>query len=269
MSEPRYVPGEVAPPAPSRLAARASDAGAGRRDPGRGRPARRERRRARARHRGRPRTRATSIRWCCWPTSSWTRRRHPGTELSLERLTEWLAHETGRRYLRIDPTKVDVAAVTAVVSHAYARAPPHPAGRGQPRARADRHQRADRHWRWLRRPAAPAAPRDRTGRGQPAGPAPLHDGVLRRDALGARRARTRATSRRGGMPSFEQLVELGRAGEVGADDQHVVHIVDWLLQYAYEQRASDIHLEPRRDIGAHALPHRRRAAQGVRIAARR
>jgi general secretion pathway protein E len=49
--------------------------------------------------------------------------------------------------------------------------------------------------------------------------------------------------------NFEQLVELGKAGEVGADDRHVVHIVDWLLQYAFEQRASDIHLEPRRETG--------------------
>ena len=37
----------------------------------------------------------------------------------------------------------------------------------------------------------------------------------------------------------------GRASE--ANDQHVVGIVDWLWQYAFEQRASDIHLEPRRD----------------------
>jgi general secretion pathway protein E len=49
--------------------------------------------------------------------------------------------------------------------------------------------------------------------------------------------------------NFEQLVELGKTGEVGADDRHVVHIVDWLLQYAFEQRASDIHLEPRREAG--------------------
>ncbi len=47
--------------------------------------------------------------------------------------------------------------------------------------------------------------------------------------------------------NFEQLLELGKSGELGADDRHVVHIVDWLLQYAFEQRASDIHLEPRRD----------------------
>jgi general secretion pathway protein E len=50
--------------------------------------------------------------------------------------------------------------------------------------------------------------------------------------------------------NFEQLVELGKAGKnVDANDQHVVQIVDWLWQYAFEQRASDIHLEPRREQG--------------------
>ena len=34
-----------------------------------------------------------------------------------------------------------------------------------------------------------------------------------------------------------------------ANDKHIVNIVDWILQYAFEQRASDIHIEPRRDIG--------------------
>ncbi|MGH8802654.1 MAG: GspE/PulE family protein, partial [Casimicrobiaceae bacterium] len=49
--------------------------------------------------------------------------------------------------------------------------------------------------------------------------------------------------------NFEQLVELGRHGQLDANDRHVVHIVDWLWQYAFEQRASDIHVEPRRDVG--------------------
>ena len=49
--------------------------------------------------------------------------------------------------------------------------------------------------------------------------------------------------------NFEQLVELGRHGHLDANDQHVVHIVDWLWQYAFDQRASDIHVEPRRDVG--------------------
>jgi len=51
------------------------------------------------------------------------------------------------------------------------------------------------------------------------------------------------------VQNLEQLMELGRSGNLEANDSHVVSIVDWLLQYAYEQRASDIHLEPRRDIG--------------------
>jgi general secretion pathway protein E len=52
------------------------------------------------------------------------------------------------------------------------------------------------------------------------------------------------------IQNFEQLVELGKAGKnFDANDQHVVQIVDWLWQYAFEQRASDIHLEPRREQG--------------------
>lgn len=54
-------------------------------------------------------------------------------------------------------------------------------------------------------------------------------------------------SRDSNVNNFEQLVELGRAGEVDANDQHVVRIVDWILQYAFDQRASDIHIEPRRE----------------------
>ena len=69
--------------------------------------------------------------------------------------------------------------------------------------------------------------------------------------------------------NFEQLVALGQQGKLDANDSHVVHIVDWLWQYAFEQRASDIHVEPRRDAGQRALPHRRRAAPGLRHSARR
>jgi general secretion pathway protein E len=51
--------------------------------------------------------------------------------------------------------------------------------------------------------------------------------------------------------NFEQLVELGKGNrQFDANDQHIVNIVDWLWQYAFEQRASDIHLEPKRDIAA-------------------
>ncbi len=51
------------------------------------------------------------------------------------------------------------------------------------------------------------------------------------------------------VTNLEQMLELGSKMEPDANDQHIVRIVDWLLQYAFEQRASDIHIEPRRDIG--------------------
>jgi general secretion pathway protein E len=58
------------------------------------------------------------------------------------------------------------------------------------------------------------------------------------------------SSKSNNVNNFEQLVELGKTGKnVDANDQHVVQIVDWLWQYAFEQRASDIHLEPRREQG--------------------
>jgi len=36
-------------------------------------------------------------------------------------LTQWLADKATLPYLKIDPMKVDVAAVTQVISHAYAQ----------------------------------------------------------------------------------------------------------------------------------------------------
>ena len=49
------------------------------------------------------------------------------------------------------------------------------------------------------------------------------------------------------LASFEQLVDVGSLKDPDANDQHIVSIVDWLLQYAFDQRASDIHIEPRRE----------------------
>jgi general secretion pathway protein E len=42
---------------------------------------------------------------------------------------------------------------------------------------------------------------------------------------------------------------MGAANKhMDANDQHIINIVDWLWQYAFDQRASDIHLEPKRDF---------------------
>ena len=51
------------------------------------------------------------------------------------------------------------------------------------------------------------------------------------------------------MTNLEQMLELGQIDQMEANDAHIVHIVDWLLNYAFTQRTSDIHLEPRREKG--------------------
>jgi general secretion pathway protein E len=172
--------------------------------------------------------------------------RTQGTELGLEQLTEWLARATGHPYLRIDPTKIVVAEVTELVSHAYARR--HrilPVEVTPDRARIATSEPMATEWlgdvqRLLRRDVELVV----------SNPLDLHRYTM--EFFGVTRSVRGAQD--GGdtgshAPSFEQLVELGRAGDVTADDHHIVSIVDWLLQYAYEQRASDIHLEPRRDVG--------------------
>jgi general secretion pathway protein E len=53
----------------------------------------------------------------------------------------------------------------------------------------------------------------------------------------------------GGIQNLEQLIELEKTGSLDADNQHIISIVDWLMQYAFSQRASDIHFEPRREQG--------------------
>ncbi|MCH2801130.1 hypothetical protein K3V48_14720, partial [Listeria monocytogenes] len=53
-----------------------------------------------------------------------------------------------------------------------------------------------------------------------------------------------------GVGHFEQLLNLGAADqEPDANDAPIGTIVDWRFQYAFQQRASDIHIEPRREQG--------------------
>ena len=49
------------------------------------------------------------------------------------------------------------------------------------------------------------------------------------------------------LGNLEQYVQLKSADELPSNDQHIVNAVNHLLAYAFEQRASDVHIEPKRD----------------------
>ena len=50
------------------------------------------------------------------------------------------------------------------------------------------------------------------------------------------------------LGNLEQYVKLKSIAEMGGTDQHIINAVEYLLHYAYAQRASDIHIEPKREF---------------------
>jgi general secretion pathway protein E len=171
----------------------------------------------------------------------------PHKPLTLEALTEWLAGRVHLEYLHIDPLKIDFTAVTEVVSNAYASRfkilPVQVTTREVVVATAEPYVR---EWEKELQPIL-----KKEIRRVIASPTDIARYLVEFYNL-ARSVKNAAARGQGGsgLSSFEQLVELGRSNrQFDANDQHIVHIVDWLWQYAFEQRASDIHIEPRRELG--------------------
>jgi general secretion pathway protein E len=178
----------------------------------------------------------------------WPDRRIEGRKLSLEVLTQWLAHRARLPYVRIDPLKLDVATMTEVVSYAYAsRSGILPVKSGPTGIVFAVKDPFAVEWMRDLEPVL-KVPLKRVC----ANPLDIDRYLVEFYAIarsvkitGQERSRVAPTELR----NLEQLTELSRAGKLSAEDQHVVAIVDWLLQYAFDSRASDIHLEPRRDTG--------------------
>ncbi|PRN03993.1 type II secretion system protein E [Pseudomonas sp. LLC-1] len=172
-------------------------------------------------------------------------RQHPGQLLDLDRLCQWLANKVGQPYLRIDPMQLDLPQVAGLISPAFAQrhgilivaadASSITVASAQPYQDDWQADLARSLGRPIRRVLASPVQIRQSGQS------------FQRLAQSVKGAQHQQSASLG---ELEQLLELGkRQAEASADDAHIVHIVDWLLQYAIEQRASDIHLEPRREQG--------------------
>ena len=172
---------------------------------------------------------------------------HPGLTLDLETLSEWLAQHCGQPYVRIDPLKIDVAGVTALMSFAFAQrhrilaigvdAKAVTIASAQPYVSAWEADLAHVLKRPIKRVIANPKEIQRLS---------VEFFKLARSVSGANQSDLKT----GHTGNVEQLLKLGASDqEPDANDAHIVNIVDWLFQYAFEQRASDIHLEPARDQG--------------------
>jgi general secretion pathway protein E len=169
-----------------------------------------------------------------------------GKPLDIEALTQYLAGRAQMDYLRIDPLKVDVAKVGDVMSAAYAerhRVLPVLVNASEVVVATAEPFLGD----WIEEVERQSR---RSVRRVVANPQDIHRYTAEFFALAKSVRAAQKSGGNNGAASFEQLVELGKSNkQLDANDQGVVQVVDWLWQYAFDQRASDIHLEPRRDQG--------------------
>lgn len=173
--------------------------------------------------------------------------RNPLRILDIETLTLWLSEKANQPYKRIDPLKVDSQRVTKVMSYEFAQRHGILAlevhddeiviASAQPQVSA---------WEATIEQSQPGKVISRVI---------SNPGDIRRYTLEfynmARSVDNAAALGLGSssLSNLEQMLELGQLQSMEANDAHIVNIVDWLLMYAFDQRASDIHLEPRREKG--------------------
>ena len=177
----------------------------------------------------------------------WTNFSRPDQVLSLDILTDWLAERAGLLRYHFDPLKMDVGSCTSIISYAYASRfgilPVKVTDAEILIAVTDPFQFEwkDEIDRIVNRPINIVFANPQELKAYSLEFYSISRAV---DSAGANQGEASST-----LQNLEQLIQLGSVGSVDADDQHIVSIVDWLMQYAFGQRASDIHIEPRREQG--------------------
>lgn len=167
-----------------------------------------------------------------------------GAILTEDMITEAIATELGLKYLKIDPLRLDLHVVTSYVSRPFA----------------------------MKHLIIPVEERDgvvtvacadpfnldpleslKTARKVKVRPVISSRSDIEkhiREFFGFRSAVKAAeaeTSPGVDLLNLEQFVKLKGHGEIEATDQHIVNAVEYLLHYAFDQRASDIHVEPKKE----------------------
>ena len=169
-----------------------------------------------------------------------------GKPLDIETMTQWLAGRAGLAYLRIDPLRIDVGKVADTMSAVYAerhKVLPVQVSSNEVVIATSEPFVTD----WVSEVERQAK---RSVRLVVANPLDIAKFTVEFFSLAKSVKAALKSGGNAGSASFEQLVELGKTSkQLDANDQGVVQVVDWLWQYAFDQRASDIHLEPRREQG--------------------
>jgi general secretion pathway protein E len=172
----------------------------------------------------------------------------PGEFLDQDRVTEAAARAAGVGYRKIDPLKLDMNLAARTVSRPFAQKHCILAleGGGGPNspltvavANPFDHELFDHLFRLTSSPIIPVL----------SARSDIVKGIA--DVYGFKRTLAAAISEHAdagpGIGNFEQLVQLSTGRELDASDRPVIQAVDHLLRYAFDNRASDIHIEAKRE----------------------
>ncbi len=174
-------------------------------------------------------------------------RQAAGRTFDIENLTMALSAQSGQKYYRIDPLKIDAARVTQIMSYAFTQR--HHILAVEVALQEVTITSAEPYidsWisdlehvlqKKIKRVVSNPVEIERLTKELYS----LSSSIIQATAVGPQKT---------GIGNLEQMLELGDIKDPEANDQHIVNVVDWLLQYAFEQRASDIHIEPRREKGS-------------------
>lgn len=177
----------------------------------------------------------------------WKSLKVPHKAITVEGLSNWLAERAGLDYYHIDPLKLDFGLAAQIVSKGYAerlRIMPITAKNGEAIIATTEPFSTD----WITDLERVLKMKIKLVVANPLEVSRYLPEIYSL-ASSMNAANLAKAGQIVGVQNFEQLVELGKDKNLDANEQHVVNIVDWLFKYAFEQRASDIHLEPRRNMG--------------------
>lgn len=171
----------------------------------------------------------------------------PHLELGMDPLMKWLEKYSGVPYFEIDPLKIDVTEVTTLLSHAYVKRlniiPIKVHGDVITIATSEPFQS---EWvseveRMLRKKVEIVI----------SSPMQISSFIEEFYAVqkSVRSFRQKTTPSNMRTPELDKMLERSDFSKIKNNESDIISIVHWLIQYAYDERATDIHIEPKRGKG--------------------
>jgi general secretion pathway protein E len=176
-----------------------------------------------------------------------------GLPLTLDRLTELFAQISNVEYTRIDPTKINYESIIDIIPRAYAMRLNILPLEVKPDliifATSDPFELS-----WINEIESITKRKVAIKLASPLQIKTILEEIFivqgaMRESIKARSKEQNRLIKAGRIEELDQIIEKNKSGKWDFGDNSVVLIVDWLIGFAFSERASDIHIEPKKGMG--------------------